>query len=184
MTRNIILMLCIVMALPAVAKKQKQKQELFPDGTPIPQWFSDTTKVNPSELGKKYVITDYGVKNDSTVIQTAQIQKVIDMAAANGGGVVVVPEGTFLTGALFFKPATHLHLLEGGRLKGSDRIADFPILSTRIEGETCDYFAALINAHRRQRIPLLGGILDPPEVEPGMHQQRRATPKTGLYQQF
>lgn len=144
MTRNIILMLCIVMALPAVAKKQKQ--ELFPDGTPIPQWFSDTTKVSLSELGKQYVITDYGVKNDSTVIQTAQIQKVIDMAAANGGGVVIVPEGTFLTGALFFKPATHLHLLEGGRLKGSDRIADFPILSTRIEGETCDYFAALINA--------------------------------------
>ena len=144
MIRKILLLLCIVMAMPVVAKKQKQ--ELFPDGTPIPQWFSDTTKVVLSDLGKQYVITDYGVKNDSTVIQTALIQKVIDMAAANGGGVVIVPEGTFLTGALFFKPSTHLHILEGGRLKGSDRIADFPILSTRIEGETCDYFAALINA--------------------------------------
>ena len=144
MIRKILLLLCIVMAMPVVAKKQKQ--ELFPDGTPIPQWFSDTTKVVLSDLGKQYVITDYGVKNDSTVIQTTLIQKVIDMAAANGGGVVIVPEGTFLTGALFFKPSTHLHILEGGRLKGSDRIADFPILSTRIEGETCDYFAALINA--------------------------------------
>jgi polygalacturonase len=33
-----------------------------------------------------------------------------------------------------------------GRLKGSDRIADFPYMKTRIEGETCTYFCALINA--------------------------------------
>ena len=116
----------------------------WPDGSQMDKWFSDTTHVDVSTLGKQYVITDYGVFNDSNVVQTEAIQKVIDLAAANGGGVVVIPQGTFLSGSLFFKPNTHLHV--NGVLKGSDRIADFSIVNTRIEGETCRYFAALVNA--------------------------------------
>ena len=116
----------------------------WPDGSQMDKWFSDTTHVDVSTLGKQYVITDYGVLNDSNIVQTEAIQKVIDLAAANGGGVVVIPQGTFLSGSLFFKPNTHLHV--NGVLKGSDRIADFSIVNTRIEGETCRYFAALVNA--------------------------------------
>ncbi len=118
----------------------------WPDGTKIDSWFDNTTKVDVNLLGKQYVVTDYGVKNDSTIVQTEALQTVIDKAAADGGGVVVIPKGTFLSGSLFFKPNTHLHIVEGGKLKGSDRIADFKILETRIEGEACQYFAALVNA--------------------------------------
>ena len=110
------------------------------------EWFSDTTKVDVETLGKKYVITEYGVGMDSTVVQTAKIQAVIDKAAQMGGGVVVVPKGTFLSGSLFFKQGTHLYIEEGGKLKGSERIADFEIKETRIEGQTCKYFTALVNA--------------------------------------
>lgn len=53
-----------------------------------------------------FKITDYGVSTDSTVVQTKAIQAVIDSAEAAGGGRIVVPEGTFLTGGLFFKPGT------------------------------------------------------------------------------
>ena len=35
---------------------------------------------------------------------------------------------------------------EGGKLKGSDRITNYKIVETRIEGETCMYFSALVNA--------------------------------------
>ena len=38
------------------------------------------------------------------------------------------------SGSLFFKQGTHLHLQEGAVLKGSDRIRDFEIRETRIEG--------------------------------------------------
>ena len=85
-------------------------QQLFPDGTPIPAWFSDTAKVDVDKLGKRYVVTDYGVKNDSNLLQTEQIQAVIDRAATDGGGVVVIPQGTFLSGSIFFKQGTHLYL--------------------------------------------------------------------------
>jgi polygalacturonase len=39
-----------------------------------------------------------------------------------------------------------LYLEKDAVLKGSDDISNFPILPTRIEGRTIDYFAALINA--------------------------------------
>ena len=97
-------------------------------------------------LGKKYSITDYGVANDSTVVQTKKIQGVIDLAARNGGGVIVIPKGTFLSGSLFFKNNTHLHLEEDAVLKGSDDISHFPVKMTRMEGQTLKYFMALVNA--------------------------------------
>ncbi|MDR2679784.1 MAG: exopolygalacturonase [Tannerella sp.] len=120
----------------------------FPDGTPVPSWFSETKTTDLNSLGQKYIVTDYGVKNDSTALQTKVIQSVIDRAAGEGGGVIIIPKGVFLSGSLFFKPKTHLHLEEGATLKGSDDIADFEIVVTRIEGQTLKYFAALINADR------------------------------------
>lgn len=121
-------------------------QERFPDGTPIPDWFADSRVVPVEELGRIYRITDYGVLNDSTLLQTEQIQAVIDKAAQEGGGVICIPQGTFLSGSLFFKPHTHLYLEKGAVLKGSDDISHFDVIDTRLEGQNLKYFAALVNA--------------------------------------
>lgn len=134
------------LAMVSAAGFGKKKAEVFPDGTPIPEWFSDTTKVSADKLGKRYVITDYGVKTDSTIVQTELIQAVIDKAAAAGGGVVVVPKGVFLSGSIFFKQGVNLLVEEGGVLKGSDRIRNFKLLDSRMEGQNLKYFAALVNA--------------------------------------
>lgn len=105
---------------------------------------------------KDYIITSHGVKNDSTKIQTTAIQKVIDQAEADGGGRIVVPKGTFLTGALFFKPGTTLHLKEGGCIKCSDDIENFPLLPSRMEGRSIYYYAALINAYHVDGFQITG----------------------------
>lgn len=154
-----LLLLAFLMAFTVC--EAKKQQQVWPDGTPISEWFNDTTRVDVNTLGTRYVLTDHGVSTDTTLIQTAQIQAVIDLAAKNGGGVVVVPHGLFKSGALFFRPKTHLHLEEGAMLKGSDRIADYPIAMTRIEGETCKYFTALINADRVDGFTITGtGTID------------------------
>lgn len=143
--RKTILFLMLLLTVAGYAKsKKKVVVERWPDGTVMDAWFKDTTKVDMTALGRQYVITDYGVKNDSSLVQTTAIQAIIDRAAQEGGGVVVIPQGTFLTGALFFKQGTHLYVQ--GRLKGSDRIVDYPVVMTRIEGQTCKYFPALVNA--------------------------------------
>ena len=145
MMRKTILFLMLLLTVAGYAKsKKKVVVDRWPDGTVMDAWFKDTTKVDMNALGRQYVITDYGVKNDSTLVQTTAIQAIIDRAAQEGGGVVVIPQGTFLTGALFFKQGTHLYVQ--GRLKGSDRIVDYPVVMTRIEGQTCKYFPALVNA--------------------------------------
>ncbi len=140
----------------AVCLNAKSKKQAWPDCTEIDSWFSDTAKVDIQSLGKQYVITDYGTVNDSNIVQTAAIQKVIDKCSAEGGGVVVIPKGTFLTGALFFKKGVSLYLNDGATLKGSDRIANFPIVETRIEGQTCKYFAALVNADHNDGFTIAG----------------------------
>lgn len=156
----VILFLLSLVVLSAEAKPKKRVMaDTWPDNTVMDAWFKDTAKVDIASLGRQYVITDYGVRNDSSIVQTAAIQHVIDLVANEGGGVVVVPEGCYLSGALFFRQGTHLHVK--GRLKGSDRIIDFPIQTTRIEGETCPYFAALVNADGLDGFTITGnGTID------------------------
>lgn len=148
--KNIILLTAFMACLTASA------QETFPDGTPIPEWFNNDAPTDIQALGEQYVITDYGIVNDSTMLQTGKIQAVIDRAASNGGGVIVIPEGTFLSGALFFKPGTHLHLQENATLKGSDDISNFPVVDTRMEGQSLKYFAALVNADKADGFTISG----------------------------
>lgn len=150
-----LLALALTLNLTAFAK------EVFPDGTPIPEWFRQNKLTDITKLGKQYRITDFGLLNDSTVLQTNLIQAVIDKAQENGGGVVIVPKGTFLSGSLFFKKNTHLHIEEGGKLKGSDDISNFPLVMTRMEGQTLKYFAALVNADELDGFTISGkGIID------------------------
>lgn len=134
------------MLLACLGAEARQKPQFWPDGTPIDAWFDDTTAVDVATLGRRYVVTDYGCRPDTLHVQTRALQAVIDRAAREGGGVVVVPRGTFVSGSLYFRQGTHLLVEEGGCLKGSSRIEDFDLKQTRIEGETCRYYTALVNA--------------------------------------
>ncbi|MBQ9748980.1 MAG: exopolygalacturonase [Clostridia bacterium] len=136
-------------------------KEFFPDGTtPIDDWFYNTRIPNLSELGKPYKITDFGAKNDGN-IYTKEIQSAIDTAHANGGGVIIIPKGRFMSGALFFKSRVNLYLEKDAILMGSDDICDYPLCWTRIEGQCRLYFPALVNADRNDGFTLCGkGVID------------------------
>ena len=153
--------LMLFSATTADAKKKK-KVDLWPDGTPVSEWFKQATPATLESLGKQYVLTEHGVKQDSTLVQTEAIQAVIDKAARSGEKtVVVVPQGTFLSGALFMRQGVNLWVAEGGKLKGSDDIKDFPICDTRIEGQSCKYFPALLNVDKIDGITISGkGVVD------------------------
>lgn len=152
------LMLCaaILVLTPAQAQTGNMGNR-FPDGTVIPEWFTQTHVPGLSQLGKSYDVYQNGVKADSSLVQTERIQAVIDKASAAGGGVIVVPKGVVQTGSLFFKPHTKLYIAKGATLKGSDDISNFKVISTRIEGQTVKYFAAIINADHVDGFSLTGG---------------------------
>ena len=101
--------------------------------------FKTTTK------GNTFNILDYGAKADSTVKNTKSIQKAID--ACTPGGIVYIPKGVFVTGALFLKSDMTLYVEEGAVLKGSTDIADYtPLIMNRFEGWEMMTFASLLNA--------------------------------------
>ena len=63
-----------------------------------------------------FVITAYGAKTEAADNTTA-IQAALDAAANAGGGMVVIPAGTFLSGCLTVGSKTILHLSENATLK-------------------------------------------------------------------
>lgn len=136
------------------------EKEYFPDGTLIEDWFYENDIPALWELGKQYVLTDYNILDDGK-LHTKEIQQVIDLAAKEGGGVLVVPAGTYLTGSLYFKQGVNLYVAKGGTLKGSDDISDYDLKETRMEGEICLYFTALINADGMDGFTMCGpGTID------------------------
>ena len=163
--KRILSLLCLLVMLSTALQAKKKQQPVaptWPDGSRMEAWFTDTTRIDVSQLGRQWLVTDYGVRgDDSLTVQTQALQRVIDQAAEQGGGVIVVPQGVFLSGALHFRQGTHLWLQQGARLKGSDRIADFPVCTTRIEGQTCKYFPALVKADGLDGFTILGpGTID------------------------
>lgn len=161
MKRILIAVLALAVTLPAGAKKVKPQPLTFPDGTVVPEWFKDATVPGLESLGKQYNIADFGAISDPNNVQTELIQSVIDKAAEEGGGVVVIPEGIYKSGALFFRQGTNLYLSRGAVLLGSEFIGDFPVITTRIEGEVCKYFPALINIDHIDGFTLCGpGTVD------------------------
>lgn len=81
-----------------------------------------------------YCVTDYGVVNSATTLQTKQFQHVIDKCFLEGGGRVVVPEGTYLIGGIRLRSNVTLYLQKGAVLLGSRNPEDyFAYLEDEIE---------------------------------------------------
>jgi exo-poly-alpha-galacturonosidase len=114
-----------------------------------------------SKTPKRYIITNFGAKGDSLTMNTKAIQAVIEQCSSKGGGVIVVPKGIFISGALFLKKGVNLQIEKGGVLKGSINQADYPQIHTRWEGEETIFTAAFINAIDLSDVEISGdGTID------------------------
>ena len=67
----------------------------------------------------------FGAKADGRALDTGAIQGAIDACAARGGGVVLLPSGTFLSGTLVLRDRITLRIAPGATLLASSRIQDF-----------------------------------------------------------
>lgn len=76
-------------------------------------------------LAQPLNVRDFGAKGDGQTLNTRAIQATIDQAAAQGGGVVHIPAGQFLSGTIFLKSNIELNLSPGAVLLGSDNLADY-----------------------------------------------------------
>jgi polygalacturonase len=94
---------------------------------------------------QRFPITDRGAVGDGVTVNTRSIQAAIDSLSAAGGGVLVVPKGVFLSGALYFKPGVDLVVERDGVLKSTTSKADFPPIYTSWEGVERYWTSAFLN---------------------------------------
>jgi exo-poly-alpha-galacturonosidase len=115
---------------------------------------------------KRYVIADNGAVGDGKTLNTQAIQALIDRTSSAGGGVVVVPKGTFLTGAIFLKQGVNLQIEKDGLLKGTAEQKDYPPINTRWEGAEIQRLSAFLNATDLTGVEITGeGTIDGSGVE-------------------
>jgi len=127
----------------------------------VPLLLGSTPAAVQEDPGRRYPITDHGAVSDDQTVNTATIQSLIDRVAMDGGGIIVVPEGTFRSGALFFRQGVDLHLEEGGVLKGTANPEDYPVVNTRWEGEERAWISAFINFRNMHDVRVTGeGTID------------------------
>jgi hypothetical protein len=102
-------------------------------------------------------VRDHGAVGDGVKLNTRAIQAAIDACAAAGGGTVLVPEGTYLTGTIVLNSYVTLHLAPKATLLGSKNLDDYPPM----EGRAGMPRRVLVYAHGLERIGLEGsGTID------------------------
>ncbi|HEX8737094.1 MAG TPA: glycoside hydrolase family 28 protein [Pyrinomonadaceae bacterium] len=120
-------------------------------------------RIKPPKFRKKdYLITKYGAAADGKTLSTEAFRKAIDECSRKGGGRVVVPAGTFLTGAIHLKSNVNLHVSKDAIVKFSTDPKDYlPIVHTRWEGMELMHLSPFIYAYEQTNIGITGeGTLD------------------------
>ena len=102
-------------------------------------------------------VRDFGACGDGISKDTEAIQNAADAAYAYGGGTVVIPAGTYLTGALFFRNGVNLEIQEGAVLVSTVDSDDFPQIPTRFEGTEKYWRCALLNFDNSRGVHVYGG---------------------------
>ena len=106
---------------------------------------TNKVKFQTGRLGKDLNITDFGAVGDNATLNTKAIQKAIDACLENG--TVLIPEGVFISGAIFLKSNMQLKIAKGGVLQGSGNTKDYlPMINNRFEGWEMKTYASLVNA--------------------------------------
>jgi polygalacturonase len=132
--------------------------------------------VPPQFADRDFNITDYGAVGDGKTDCTEAFAKAITAANAAGGGRVMVPAGTFLTGAIHLASNVNLHLSdENSVIKFSkDPNMYLPAVYTRWEGVECMNYSPLVYAYEQENIAITGkGLLDGNSSEQDWWQWRR-----------
>lgn len=106
-------------------------------------------------------VNDYGAKGDGVTVDTGAIQAALDAAGRAGHVQVVFAPGVYLSGAIFVKSGTDLHLDKGVTLRGVQVLAGYPMMPTRIAGIEMDWPAALVNIYEQHDASISGsGTID------------------------
>ncbi len=118
--------------------------------------------IPPTFPAQDFVITNYGAVGNGTTDCTAAFSSAIVACNAAGGGRVVVPAGTFLTGAIHLLNNINLYVAQSGTILFSTNTNSFlPVVFTRYQGIELKNYSPFIYAYGQTNNAITGpGTID------------------------
>lgn len=116
----------------------------------------------PKIAERQFLITSFGAKTTATAAQNRKaINRVISLVSKKGGGKVIIPKGTWNTGAIELKSHVNLVLEEGATLHFAFEPKLYPLVRTSWEGLACWNYSPCIYAYKATDIAITGkGTID------------------------
>jgi len=153
---GILVSLLMAGGLIIACKSADREDEAWKQATKLMGQF-----VEPEFKDQTYSIIDFGALANKEELSTTAINKAIETCNQQGGGTVLVPDGTFKTGAILLKSNVRLHLSDNAILSFSTTPSDYlPVVLTRWEGIDCYNYSPLIYANGAENIAITGkGLL-------------------------
>lgn len=103
----------------------------------------------------------FGAKSTIKGMNTGAVQQAINQANQQGGGVVLVPAGFWLTGPIQLLSNVNLHISNGAILQFSNNPKDYPLVRSNWEGTDAIRAQSPISAVGARNIAITGqGIID------------------------
>ena len=118
--------------------------------------------LKPQLHERQFVISSFGAKTNASAAQNQKaINRLISLVSRKGGGKVIVPKGTWNTGAIEMKSHVNLVIEEGATLKFAFDTNLYPLVRTSWEGLACWNYSPCIYGYKVTDIAITGkGTID------------------------
>ena len=111
---------------------------------------------------RQFVISSFGAKQNASAAQNQKaINRLISLVSKKGGGKVIVPKGTWKTGAIEMKSHVNLVLEEGAILQFVFDTNLYPLVRTSWEGIACWNYSPCVYGYKVTDVAITGkGTID------------------------
>ncbi|MGX5817883.1 glycoside hydrolase family 28 protein [Chitinophaga lutea] len=128
---------------------------------PVTAAWAQSTAQQPVFRKDTFRIDRYGASADGVTLNTKAIQSAIDACAAKGGGVVLIPAGSWMSGPIKLRSKVNLHLRQNAFLHFTGDKSQYPLVEGNWEGLEQMRCQSPISGENLQDVAITGaGIID------------------------
>ncbi|GGI51952.1 glycoside hydrolase [Mucilaginibacter galii] len=124
-------------------------------------WTNLPKAVRPVFKKDTFNIVKYGAKADGITLNTQSINNAITACSTKGGGVVLIPDGLWMTGPIQLKSNVDLHVSRAALLQFTDDKSQYKIIEGNWEGHAAYRNESPISGTNLTNIAITGeGVID------------------------
>ncbi|MBD0285361.1 MAG: glycoside hydrolase family 28 protein, partial [Flavisolibacter sp.] len=124
-------------------------------------WENLPKVAQPAFKKDTFTILQFGAVADGLTLNTKNINNAITACSQNGGGVVLVPGGLWLTGPIEMKSNVNLHIVRDGILLFTTDFNQYPLVEGVYEGRRAARNQSPIYGNNLENIAITGkGVVD------------------------